>query len=227
MRALSNRSLVGITLPFFGGTSRVIDAHIKFEYERARWSMDWLSNKAVSRVYGSVYPDLGDQLHQMVHLKSTMAYQRFTDAYSKKFKPTKMVDLPGSFQEYYRYGHESENQMVMTSNHITDSIKEFTYDDCYVCFAPWHDGVQIVKIRVDDRNKGIGTRVMNDLYDISEELGIPIYLTPYPGEDFEPGVGTEKKLVKRLEKWYRRLGFDVSTESANGKWSPKWWSNME
>ena len=99
MRALSNRSLVGITLPFFGGTSRVIDAHIKFEYERARWSMDWLSNKAVSRVYGSVYPDLGDQLTAVVFLVDERVFNRelYPDFQEEKLpygvrKPSKKVE---------------------------------------------------------------------------------------------------------------------------------------
>jgi hypothetical protein len=202
--------------------------NIKFEYDRGRWIKDELSNNSVARVYSVYYDELGyDTRSRICHLKASGPYTRFTKAYRNKFRPVSIQDLPGTFQEYFEYGYENKNSKVMMLNHITDSITELTYSDYYLVLAPWHDGVQVLKIIVPNSGKGIGTKVMNDLYDISEELSIPIYLTPYPAEDFIDVNGKEKKLVKRLEKWYRKLGFDVSTESRDGTWSPKMWSNME
>ena len=218
--------LVGKKLGFqYGG--RVIAMDIKFESPKSRWATDLLSNKAVGKVYGVSYG--GNGLAFVPHFISSTPYIKFKNEFIKNFPPISSEKAPGTFQEFLEYGHEREDKQVIFSTCITESMTTLYYNEYSLTLTQWHDGVHLLKLAVNkgSRDKGIGTRVMNDLYDISEKLGIPIYLTPYPGEDFEPGADNEKKLVVRLEKWYRELGFDVSTESAKGIWSSKMWSNME
>jgi len=72
---------------------------------------------------------------------------------------------------------------------------------------PYHDGIMIQAIIIDEdkRGQGIGSKVMNKLYDLSDELEVPLYLIPYPAEKFEPSQVFQR--VERLEKWYSSLDF--------------------
>ena len=86
---------------------------------------------------------------------------------------------------------------------------------------PYHDGimVQAIVVNEDKRGSGIGTMVMNKLYDLSEEMEIPLYLVPFPA-----GQNDASKIyqtVERLEKWYDGIGFGP----ADGH--PTVWTNFE
>ena len=65
---------------------------------------------------------------------------------------------------------------------------------------PYRDGVMIHSIMVDEdkRGNGIGTEILNKLYDCSEEMGIPLYLIP-----IAPNTDNQS----RLESWYESQGF--------------------
>ena len=60
---------------------------------------------------------------------------------------------------------------------------------------------------------------MNTLYDISEELDIPLFLTPYPDENCDKAEIWDR--IYRLRDWYTKLGF--------GAWHKmEWlWTNYE
>jgi GNAT superfamily N-acetyltransferase len=64
----------------------------------------------------------------------------------------------------------------------------------------YRDGVMIHSIMVDEdkRGNGIGTEILNKLYDCSEEMGIPLYLIP-----IAPNTDNQS----RLESWYESQGF--------------------
>jgi hypothetical protein len=57
------------------------------------------------------------------------------------------------------------------------------------------------------------------MYDLSEELNIPIYLIPYPDDNFP--TTDEKKLVDRLKSYYERIGFGPVNDNSIV------WSNFE
>jgi GNAT superfamily N-acetyltransferase len=79
----------------------------------------------------------------------------------------------------------------------------------------------LIHIDVDksERNKGTGTFVMNRLYDISEDINVPIYLIPYPAGHFNSK--TEKDVVTILKNWYEKLGFGPVSDGS------KVWCNFE
>ena len=80
--------------------------------------------------------------------------------------------------------------------------------------VPYADGVMLYGININPelRGKGIGTNIMNKLYDISEQMNIPIYLIPYPDDNFP--TKDEKQLVDRLKTYYERLGFGPVKEDS-------------
>jgi GNAT superfamily N-acetyltransferase len=96
-------------------------------------------------------------------------------------------------------------------------------ENAKLMFTTYDDGIMLHGINVNPeyRNKGIGSKIMNDLYDISEEMNIELYLQPYPDDNFEGGANEEKQLVTRLQKYYTRLGFGPTSKN------PMIWSNME
>ena len=63
--------------------------------------------------------------------------------------------------------------------------------------------------------------VLNKLYDLSENLSIPLYLIPYPDYEFLDKVHKEKELVDRLKNYYSRLEFGPVSEGSLV------WSNFE
>lgn len=99
---------------------------------------------------------------------------------------------------------------------VNIKCKEFT-----LILTPYHNGINVLGLFVDNnfRNKGIGTDIMNTLYDISEERDVPIFLTPYPDENCDKSEIWDR--IYRLRKWYTKLGF--------GAWyKMEWlWTNYE
>jgi len=152
------------------------------------------------------------------------SFTLFSKLVKNRTKPNNILESPGTFDEMLQYGYDTPENKVLRFRHITQHVHRFFYNTHEVVLVPWYDGVMLVHIGVYDRNKGTGTRVMNELYDISEESNIPIYLIPYPAENFDGS--DEFNVISRLENWYRELGFDYHT-GINSDEHPKVWCNFE
>jgi GNAT superfamily N-acetyltransferase len=101
-------------------------------------------------------------------------------------------------------------------------VVQIKNDDFQLLLVPYAKGIMIHGINVNPklRNKGLGSKLLNLLYDVSEELDIPLFLTPYPDDDNVP----KKKIwdvINRLKNYYERLGFGPL------KKMPLLWSNYE
>ena len=101
-------------------------------------------------------------------------------------------------------------------------VVQIKNDDFTLLLAPYAKGIMIHGINVNPklRNKGLGSKILNLLYDISEELNIPLFLTPYPDDNDIP----KNKIwgvINRLRNYYERLGFGPL------KGMPLLWSNYE
>ena len=112
----------------------------------------------------------------------------------------------GSYADIVKFGYEDENNLLWKEWRVSVMLK-IEIDGVELCLVPYHNGVKIALIKVKEEEKGMGkgTKVMNILYDISEELQIPLYLNPYPADEYEPSK--EREMVERLIKWYEGLGF--------------------
>ena len=209
-------NLVGYVLPHKLGETKII-SEIK---HKLYWDKSFLTNKAISKVYAGLFND--SQPIKVPSMKVTNQFTRFKKEFFNKFTPNTCTDNGGSFDEIVDYGYEIDTPGAPTIRlNATEQLIDCNFGDYELAFVPYNDGVMLIHIDVDksERNKGTGTFVMNRLYDISEELNIPIYLTPYPSEQFTPE--REKDLVNRLENWYDKLGFGPVSEGS------KIWSNFE
>lgn len=90
----------------------------------------------------------------------------------------------------------------------SDNICNIKTKDFELTLNPYNGGVMIQGLIVNQnkRGKGIGTMVINKLYELSEKLDTPLYLTPYPDE-----LCTDRDLlwvkINQLRNWYESLGF--------------------
>tara|TARA_R110000803_G_C11830033_1_gene303156 strand:+ start:107 stop:679 length:573 start_codon:yes stop_codon:yes gene_type:complete len=85
---------------------------------------------------------------------------------------------------------------------------EYEDNDIKLQLFPFDDGIMVhsLIVKKDKRGNGIGTEVMNKLYDISEAMEIPLYIIPFPAEDnFEQSKIYD--VIAPLEKWYDSIGF--------------------
>lgn len=219
------KKLVGYQLPHKLGIINILG-----ETKRNQWRTDVSSNKAVSKVYKGLlnktnYTDStynGSKLIDMPLLKVTPQYTKFTNEFFNSFTPNSVTANGGSFDDVVKCGYEiGIPGHPAISIYVTEEMIDCDFGDYQLALAPYNDGVILVSLTIDksQRGNGTGTFVMNRLYDISEELNIPIYLTPYPAEEFKSKK--EKQLVERLEKWYDKIGFGPVSKGS------KVWSNFE
>jgi len=198
--------------------------------DKSRWHPSFLSNKAVSNVYGATlhktnFADStknGDVKVSIPILKCTTEYRKFIKIFLKKFQPNSYTDYPGYFDEIVNYGYEigivGHPKLIPYG---TEEIFIANFGDYEIAFSPYNDGIMLADIIVksSERGNGIGTEVMNKIYDISEDNNIPIYIIPYPAEQFKEEK--EHELIERLKNWYEEIGFGPVSEGS------KVWCNFE
>lgn len=109
-----------------------------------------------------------------------------------------IIDVP-------KYKGKKQMNLQMFSTFVT----QFDNKDFSLTLVPYNGGVMIQGFYIKDdskKGKGIGTKIMNHLYELSETMDIPLYLTPYPDEiNLDLDVLWNK--IYRLRNWYERLGF--------------------
>jgi GNAT superfamily N-acetyltransferase len=182
--------------------------YVLCEIPKKDWANEFVENSAVKKVYGVMEPSGDGSGSQLPHIDTTKKYERFCSEIVSRMKPDTKLKTKGDFEEIVKCSFESNDNKVYRKFYLTDDIRKYTFQNCEIAIAPYYDGITLSSIIVNDdyRNKGIGTDVMNKLYDISEELSIPIYLNPFPaGTKYEPTE--EKSLVNKLREWYSKIGF--------------------
>jgi GNAT superfamily N-acetyltransferase len=128
-----------------------------------------------------------------------------------------------SYKEIVVYAYENKEGFGTSRFNIDTPACIIECDKAKVMLIPYNDGIELLQINVnpEHRNQGLGTKIINDLYDISEQMNIELYLHPYPDDNFKGGPKEEIKRINRLRKYYERLGFGPT------KHNPKKYSNME
>jgi hypothetical protein len=196
------------------------------ELSKDVWAEEFITNKSISKVYG-VEINSYDKGQCAFH-KAKKAFNRYID----ELKDRSFIDVQleefsiteGHFDEMKQYAYENEYGQVGRRIHFTDSVCKMTWrweaetyfihgqrlipSTIETCIVPWHDGVMLQSMIVnkESRNKGVGWAFFDEfIHSVSYDLNIPLYLTPYPAEDFNPK--SEKSLVKRLTKYYSNWDF--------------------
>jgi len=146
-----------------------------------------------------------------------VALSKSTNNFNRFLEKVKALKQHTSFDVYHnmvadqliQYAHQNKEYKTFKVRNEVDKFIVITSVDWHLHLYPYHDGVMIYTINVkeDKRGNGIGTEVLNKLYDISEKLSIPLYLIPYPDYLFLDKIDKEKELVDRLKNYYTRVGF--------------------
>lgn len=137
----------------------------------------------------------------------TTEFLNYLNTLQSKHNVEIISDGAGGCDIIGEYGFEGNNNSVWRDKKLHKRIVTLLLNGVQITLVPYYDGVKIASIVVNEneRGNGKGTEVMNLLYDISEELEIPLYVNPYPASDYEPSK--EKEVVTKLINWYEDLGF--------------------
>tara|TARA_R110000803_G_scaffold62018_1_gene122176 strand:+ start:44 stop:715 length:672 start_codon:yes stop_codon:yes gene_type:complete len=197
---------------------------VMFKLPKSKWRGDLSINKSISDVYSVVFNN--QQRIQVSQINSNLQFTKYISYLRKNVNITNYTNKPGDFTEMCEYGYEGDVVNTWTIKHICENVVKFFIEGVEVCLVPWNDGVMLQSLVVpnEQRSKGLGTKIMNILDDISEKTDTPIYLIPYPSEKFI--LKDELSLVTKLENWYKKWAFEKATESNDDIW-PKVWCNME
>lgn len=201
------------------GTHRLF---VAAELPKKNWINEYIANSAIKKVYGVFDINTEQYSGQLAHIDISYSYTKFCDKIVSKLNPKSKYTQKGDFQEIIECAYENKENLAYRKFYLTEAISEYKLDNCSIVIVPYNDGVCLCSIIVDEsnRNKGVGTDIMNKLYDISEELSIPIYLNPYPaGKSYEPTK--EFELVNKLKMWYDKIGFAPISDGSHI------WSNFE
>jgi GNAT superfamily N-acetyltransferase len=187
------------------------------------WIKQFKDNTAISDVIWGVQDIDGKKSIGWVGLTpSTKPFSDFINEAQKEVFNNDIMVVPNfHYDEIVQYAHQNtEYKVKKVSLYTSDFIAAYE-EYGKLLFAPYADGVMLygINIKPELRGKGIGTNIMNKLYDISEQMNIPIYLIPYPDDNFP--TKNEKELVDRLKTYYERLGFGPVKEDS------LIWSNFE
>ena len=186
------------------------------------WIDEYKCNSAITKVVWKNRFDKGEGW--VAVSKLTNNFTKFVE-YCMASLPHNNLQVVKNFitDQLIEYAHQNDEYKTMK---ITNEVPEFhilTNKDWHLHLYPYHDGVMIYTINVneDKRGNGIGTEILNKLYDLSEDLSIPLYLIPYPDYEFLDKVDKEKELVDRLKNYYSRLEFGPVSKGSLV------WSNFE
>lgn len=212
------KSKVGATIKIKTGDI----LYFQTELPKRLWIDEYANNNAIKKVYGVTSIGGNGSGSQLAHIDTTKAFQKFCSEIVSKMKPISNSKHKSDFEEILQCGFENEENKVYRRFYLCDDVRQYTFNNCKIIVTPYLDGLCLSSIIVDEymKGNGIGTDIMNKLYDISEELSIPIYLNPYPaGERYEPI--REKELVMKLRDWYSKIGFAPINEGSHI------WNNFE
>lgn len=187
------------------------------------WIKEFKDNSAISDVQWGIGKIDGKEIETWVALTpTTKQFANFINEIQKKIF-TNGVRTANYFHydQIVEYAYQNKEYKVKKVCLYASDFIVVDEDYVRIMFAPYADGVMLygINIKKELRGKGIGTDIMNKLYDVSDELSIPIYLIPYPDDNFKSK--DEKKLIDRLKNYYSKLDFGPVSENSLV------WSNME
>lgn len=202
-------------------SSKYHQHHILADLPKTNWRAEFVENKSIAKVY---HTSTNGVFSQIAHHNTTFEFRKYLTQLAKTVKLKGLSTKFGNFSEMCEYGYEGNVTNTFQTPHLTESVAKFYIDNTAICLVPWNDGVMVQSIVVPNskRKNGIGTKVMNILYNVSEGTNIPLYLIPYPSEKFE--VADERELVSKLENWYLQLGFAKIENTID---ETKVWCNMD
>lgn len=103
------------------------------------------------------------------------------------------------------WSHTEETRTTYTEITVSSVGAEFNTDEYSLTILPYSDsGVEIYKIESSKPKSGIGTKLMNTVLDVSDDLDIQVNLVPVP---FMNKFGVHGVEMIKLIGWYKSFGF--------------------
>jgi N-acetylglutamate synthase-like GNAT family acetyltransferase len=194
---------------------RWADEQEKRKAKREQWVDEYKCNSAIKEVIWKSTEYQGEGW--VAVSKSTMNFNRFLEKVKISIKHTSFdVYRNMVTDQLIQYAHQNKEYRTYKVRNEVDKFIVITSEDWHLHLYPYHDGVMIYTINVneDKRGNGIGTELLNKLYDISENLNVPLYLIPYPDYEFLDKTDMEKELINKLKNYYNRIGFGPVSEDS-------------
>jgi len=104
-----------------------------------------------------------------------------------------------------------------SKSHTNRAMVGLDSDDFQVLFCEGTtDSIELYMIEVKNQNKGIGTRVLNEMLDLADDFGIKISCVPTPYKNLD-----DAKYCSFLRQWYTSFGFKSSRLSPTMTYYPE------
>ena len=192
---------------------------VKNTLPKDKWEPEALLNSAIQKCVWDkdkghyVYLTLSDE-------KYSKSMTHFINKLQDNDIGVNVANVAISYEQIIYVPTDTNDNMIKLA--LFGDIVQIKNNDFQLLLVPYGKGIMVYGINVNKklRNKGLGSKLLNLLYDVSEELDIPLFLTPYPDDDDVP----KKKIwdvINRLRNYYTRLGFGPL------KKMPLLWSNYE
>jgi hypothetical protein len=143
------------------------------------------------------------------NVKTKRSSSEALESFVKEF--SKMTNIP--FDEFDNgYNERVSETLIYQKNNKFKKFKENRFGEFYkyendiykLKFCALNENlVELYWIEVYNNNKGIGTKLMNDILDAADEVNVEIKLIPIPLYSFNDDL--ESKI--RLRNWYKSFGF--------------------
>ena len=192
---------------------------VKNTLPKDKWEPEALLNSAIQKCVWDkdkghyVYLTLSDE-------KYSKSMTHFINKLQDNDIEAGVANVAISYEQIIYVPTDTNDNMIKLA--LFGDIVQIKNNDFQLLLVPYGKGIMVYGINVNKklRNKGLGSKLLNLLYDVSEELDIPLFLTPYPDDNDVP-KNKIWDVINRLRNYYERLGFGPL------KKMPLLWSNYE
>lgn len=192
---------------------------VKNTLPKDKWEPEALLNSAIQKCVWDkdkghyVYLTLSDE-------KYSKSMTHFINKLQENDIEAGVANVAISYEQIIYVPTDTNDNMIKLA--LFGDIVQIKNNDFQLLLVPYGKGIMVYGINVNKklRNKGLGSKLLNLLYDVSEELDIPLFLTPYPDDNDVP-KNKIWDVINRLRNYYERLGFGPLVKM------PLLWSNYE
>ena len=192
---------------------------VKNTLPKDKWEPEALLNSAIQKCVWDkdkghyVYLTLSDE-------KYSKSMTHFINKLQDNDIEAGVANVAISYEQIIYVPTDTNDNMIKLA--LFGDIVQIKNNDFQLLLVPYAKGIMVYGINVNKklRNNGLGSKILNLLYDVSEELDIPLFLTPYPDDNDVP-KNKIWDVINRLRNYYERLGFGPLVKM------PFLWSNYE
>ena len=192
---------------------------VKNTLPKDKWEPEALLNSAIQKCVWDkdkghyVYLTLSDE-------KYSKSMTHFINKLQDNDIEAGVANVAISYEQIIYVPTDTNDNMIKLA--LFGDIVQIKNNDFQLLLVPYAKGIMVYGINVNKklRNNGLGSKILNLLYDVSEELDIPLFLTPYPDDNDVP-KNKIWDVINRLRNYYERLGFGPLVKM------PLLWSNYE